>query len=243
MSTTRGVAEAVLDEIVCAGVALDVFHADQARLLLEELDGFLERINQTGMGKRFFANLQLILLRDLILGLSRLYEPYSPRNPGRSLPAAARHIATHAAELRVLDRGSLIEFLTRRGESRQAIEQLSGEQLSVALARHLDTHVPRADSGSARPLDQALTHLKAVRDRAIAHHDRVIHSSLLVPGWAQLVELIHSAREIVALVAQAYLSVSYDLASDASQAASSLQRLLKRAGLAQNPGLGGDDVG
>jgi len=235
----RSIAEAVLDDIVSEGVALDIFRAEQARLLLEDLDQFVEVINQTGVGKRFFANLQLILRDDLILSLSRLYETHSSRNPGRSLPAAAHHIATHASELRLLDRRSLIEFLTNRFASRQDIEQLSDEQLSVALTRHLDTHMPRADSSSSRPLDQAFQHLKTVRDKAIAHHDRVSHSSLLIPGWGQLVDLINSAREIVELVAHAYLGGSYDLASDASQAARSLRRLLNRVGLGQNLNLEG----
>jgi hypothetical protein len=82
--------EAILDDLVSEGVALDVYEADQARLLLEELDGFVEPINQSGIGKHFVANLQGILQRELVLSLSRLYEPYSDRNQGtpRGLRAA-----------------------------------------------------------------------------------------------------------------------------------------------------------
>ena len=235
---SRSAIESVLDDI-CRGVADDVFRADQARRLLEELDAAIEAINRTGIGMRFFASLQMILQHELVLSVTRLYESYSSQNPGRTLSAAIHHIATHAAKLQVLDRRSLVEFLTSRGESRQAIEQLSDEQFSLTLAKNLCTHTPRADSTSARPLDQALGQLKMVRDKAIAHHDRVSHSSLLVPGWSHLMELINTARETVTVVARAYVSVSYDLASDASHAAQSLQRLLNRAGLSQNPGLQG----
>jgi hypothetical protein len=235
---SRSAIESVLDDI-CRGVADDVYRADQARRLLEELDAVIEAINRTGIGIQFFAGLQMILQHELILGVTRVYEPYSSRNPGRTLAAATHHIATHAAELRVLNRGCLVQFLTSHRESRQAIEQLSDEQLSLTLAGNLDTHIPRADSTSASPLDQALGDLKTVRDKAIAHHDRVSYSSLLVPSLSHLVDLINTARETVTLVAQAYLSVGYNLASDASRGAQSLRGLLIRAGLSQNPGLQG----
>jgi hypothetical protein len=81
-------AEVLLDDIVCRGAATDVYLADQARLMLEEINGFVERINRTGIGLKFVANLQGVLQRELTLSLCRVCEPYSPRNPSRSLPAA-----------------------------------------------------------------------------------------------------------------------------------------------------------
>ena len=56
----------------------------------------------------------------------------------------------------------------------------------------------------------------------------------LVPGWPDLVDLIGVADEAVTLLAKAYLSVNYNLAGDGSWAASSLQVLLRRAGLIQH---------
>jgi len=224
-------AKAGLDEIICDGVALDVFHADQARLLLEELDGFVERINQTGVGKRFFANLQIILERDLVLSLARLYERYSPRNPGRTLCAAIHHIATHAASLQIPNRKAVLDFLARCGVSPHELEQVSDQELSLTLVKHLESRIPQADLSSTSPLDQALARLKTVRDTAIAHHDAVSPSSLLIPGWPQLVTLIDLARETVMLIAGSYLSVGYGLENDARQAAGSLRRLMHKAGL------------
>jgi len=242
MSMSRSAAESVLDDI-CRGLADDVFLADQARRLLEELDGVIEAINRTGIGKQFFANLQIILQHELILSVTRMYEPYSSRSPGRTLAAATHHIAANAAKLPVLNRASLVEYLTSRGESRQTIEHLSDEGLSLTLARRLGTYIPRPDASSARPLDKALDQLKLVRDKAIPHHDRVNHSSLLIPGWSHLVDLINTARETVTLVAHAYLSVGYNLASDASLGTHSLRGLLHRAGLghgvSNNPDLSG----
>jgi hypothetical protein len=116
------------------------------------------------------------------------------------------------------------------------MERLADEGLSLTLVQHLESNIPRADSGSAHPLDQALGRLKTARDKAIAHHDMVSHSSVLIPGWPHLLSLLGLARETVVLVADAYLGVRYDLESDARQASRSLRRLLHKAGLEDNVG-------
>lgn len=222
--------KSALDDI-CRGVADDVYMAHQARQLLEEIDTVVALVNETGVGKLFLAGLQAILQRELILGVTRVYEPHSQRNPGRTLRAAARHIEAHAAELPIVNREDVVKFLAGRGEPRAAVQHLCDEHLSRTLTQQLDAYLPRADSKSARPLDQALGQLKAVRDKAIAHHDRVDLASLLVPGWPHLVDLLGVADEAVTLLAHAYLSVNYNLAGDASQATWSLRDLLRRARL------------
>jgi hypothetical protein len=118
-----------------------------------------------------------------------------------------------------------------RGEQRSPTGVLSNADLSLRLSDHLAAHLPRPDSTSGRPLDVALVHLKTVRDRGIAHHDRVSHSALLIPAWGRLVELIDYARATVEMVGVAYLRIGYSLTSDAKAAAVSLRRLLKTAGL------------
>jgi hypothetical protein len=242
LGTQRNSAEALLDEVVCGGVAIDVFHADQAHCLLEELDGFVQAVNATGIGKVFLANLQLILERHLYLSLMRVYEPYSSQNPSRSIPAAIHLISSRAAELRIVERKPLIDFLSGLSKPRPDLSLLPDEQLSLTLAAHLDALVPKADHNSGRPLDQALANVKRVRDKALAHHDRIDPASLLVPGWPKVVELIEIARRFVVLVAEGYLNVHHDLAGDASRSATSLRRLLGRTGLAPGSAPAGNDA-
>jgi len=229
MIVKRNAVETDLDDI-SGGVANDVFLAELSRRFLEQLDEAIQPINDTGIGKLFFANLQIILQHGLVLSVTRIYEPYSPRNPGRTLPAAIRHIEAYAATLPVLNRGSLVDYLAGHGHSRETIDKLANEQLSLTFAKTLGAEIPQADTASTSPLSQALAQLKMVRDKAIAHHDRVSPSSLLIPGWAHLVSLIDTAREALTLVAHAYLSVGYNLAGDASWPAHSLRELLHRAG-------------
>jgi hypothetical protein len=224
-------AEALLDEVVCSGVAIDVFHADFVRRLFEELDDFVQPINKTGIGKVFFANLQIILERHLYLSLMRLYEPYSKRNPGRSIPAAVHLISSRAADLRIIDRKALVDYLTGIGGLDSGPPPLRDEEVSLRLAACLEAAMPKADSSSDRPLDQALAKLKAVRDKMIAHPDGIDPVSILVPEWPKIAELIQIADRFVVLVAQAYLGVHHDLTSDTGWPVTSLRRLLKLAGL------------
>ena len=231
MVTPQSDSQATLDDLACRGAANDVFHADQARLLLEELDHFVGHVNLSGIGVQFFANLQAILQRELILSLTRLYEPHSKQNHGRSLPAAKHCIKANSLGLRVPQRSSLIDFLVRQGKSRSTLEPLADEALSRVLVRHLDETLPRADATSDRPLDRALGQLKTARDKAIAHHDQVDRASLLIPGWQYIVDLVNTAREIVEVLADAYVSVSLNLRYVSKRSSVSLRQLMGRAGL------------
>lgn len=179
----------------------------------------------------FFANLQIILERHLYLSLVRLYEPYSKRNPGRSIPEAIHLISSRAADLRIVDRKRLAEYLPDISALHTGPPPLRDEEISLRLAACLEAVMPKADSNSDRPLDQALAKLTALRDKMIAHHDRVDPASLLVPEWPKIADLIHIADTFVVIVAEAYLGVHHDLASDTGWPVSSLRRLLKRAGL------------
>lgn len=70
-----------------------------------------------------------------------------------------------------------------------------------------------------------------MRDKRVAHHDRVDRASLIVPAWENIAELIAKAREFVNLIARCYLSTHFNLDHDANRAMISLRGLLARAGV------------
>lgn len=232
MSTNPDSSRSILDKVVCEGIAYDVFHADHARRLLETLDTYIGTINKSGLGKSFFANLQVTLQAHLCLSLTRLYATYSSRNPSRSIASAVHLIDSHAGELAIANREPLIQFLIGQGEACDVLTTLQAEALSLVLVQHLKQLLPKADSKSGRPLDQALAHLKMMRDKAIAHRDRVVPASFIFPAWSEVVELIEFARQLTDLIIDSYsLTVSYAFESDARRPAVSLRRLLNKAGL------------
>lgn len=221
-----------LDEIV-NGINLDVYYASQDRYLLEMLGDYVQIINACGLGKDFFANLQLILRDHLYLSIARLYDPYSPRNPGRSIAAAVHCICSHARELEIIDREPLFQFWIHEGKWCPALSMLQDDKLSVIVGQHLKDIMPQHRSDSPRRLDQALTHVKTIRDKVGAHNEMIDRASLGLPPWKELVDLIEFARHFVILIAGAYLhgSPNVHFEHDASRATASLRRLLERVGL------------
>ena len=184
-----------LDDIVCRGVAHDVFRAEQARLLLETLDQYVQPINETGVGKRFFAALQLILEQDLCLSVCRLYERYSDEYPGRTIPSALKFIAANRHVLPVADRNHLIQFLVSYGHGVQDLSSAPDEGLSNLLVAQCSAEWPRFERDPTRPLDVALGKLKTVRNKGIAHHERIDRASLVIPAWENIADLIGRGRD------------------------------------------------
>jgi hypothetical protein len=220
-----------LDDLLCRGVAIDLFHAEHSRRLLEEIDRHIFVIKETGTGKSFFANLQIILERHLCLSLSRLYERYSSRYRGRTIGAVIHFINCHAADLHILNRNPIIDLLSKQGESCDELKALAEKELSLRLTGYFDVTLPKADATSCRDLDRALAKLKTLRDKGIAHHEDVDRACLVVPGWQQLGELVAIGEQFVTVIARSYLSVNHDLKGDTDRPVSSLRRLLARAGL------------
>lgn len=153
MNEERSPIVRALDDIVCRGVAHDVFSADQSRLLLEALDDYVRPINDSGTGKRFFAALQIILERDLYLALCWLYEPYSERNPGRTIPSAIHFISVNKHALPIADRYYLIEFIGSDRAAAGSLEDADDTTLSESLASFCAKEWPGFDDNSGRPLD------------------------------------------------------------------------------------------
>jgi hypothetical protein len=100
------------------------------------------------------------------------------------------------------------------------------------LGQHLKDTLPQSRSNSPRRLDQALTKVKIIRDKVGAHNEMIDRTSLVLPPWQDLVDLIEFARHFVILIAGAYLhgSPNVNFEHDASRATASLRRLLERVG-------------
>src|SRR5262245_54099982 len=108
-----------LKRVVCEGMVYDVFHAANVHRVIETPAPYAKSINESGLGKPFFVNLQTTLKAHLSLILTRLYD--KPSSGSRSIAAAVHHIELHAGELRIANREPLIQFLIGQGEARNEI--------------------------------------------------------------------------------------------------------------------------
>lgn len=78
-----------LKDIISKGVAIDIFKAEQAFALLNEIGKRSEVINRENFG-HLFGNLQDILVEQIILAVNKIYEHPNRRYPIRSIPVALK---------------------------------------------------------------------------------------------------------------------------------------------------------
>jgi HEPN domain-containing protein len=84
--------------------------------------------------------------------------------------------------------------------------------------------------------------VKTIRDKVIAHRERIDENALPRATYAQIEELVEFAKDVTTAVGHGYTGVGYrtdsdeyHLTSDAERALRSLKRLLAAAGVALKP--------
>lgn len=230
-----------LEDIIRQGVATDLFHADEALSLEMFIGQQANEINKATFGA-FFGSLQIILTRNLILHVARMYEmPKLPtkRNtepyPIRSIRSAIETIKEHGDDLVIEQRSGLIAALARRGAPPDEIRKLSDRELTAYLVsffeqRYSDAH-PNGVTNS-----QTLEALKTLRDKVVAHPEAIRLEDIPKPLYQEIENLVELARAFVSVVGFGYLSIAYEaddghyfLAGDAKRSTTSLKRLLRAA--------------
>jgi hypothetical protein len=229
--------KAKLDALITDGVAITVFQAEEA-LRLEELVGReAPRINAAGFGA-LFGSLQVILGRYIILTTAQLFEKPNQRYQIRSVPAAIKFLYDHADALVVEQRPALLRSLSQLGAPVKDFQEGPDPEVTRFVAQFFEEQVSRVDLDEASGEARALTALKTLRDKVVAHSEAVQLEDLPKPTYAEIDRVVALARSFVGAVAFGYLSVGYDdnsgspsLSFDAQRATTSLRRLLERSGV------------
>lgn len=223
-----------LKGIICQGVAVDLFDADEALSLDMFVGQHADTINKATFGA-FFGSLQLILTRNLILHVARMYEKPSKLYPTRSILAAIKILKEHGDDLVIEQRHGLIAALARRGAPLDEMEKLPDRELTNYLVsffeqRYLKTH-PDGVANS-----QALEAIGTLRDKVVAHPEAIHLEDMPKPLYQEIEGLMELARAFVAAVGSGYLSFDYEaddghyfMAGDAKRSTTCLKRLLQAA--------------
>lgn len=230
-----------LEDIIRQGVAVDLFHADEALSLDMFVGQQANEINKATFGA-FFSSLQIILTRNLILHVARLYEqPKEPtkRNPNpypiRSIRSAIVILKEHGDDLAIEQRPGLIAALARRGAPLDEMEKLSDRELTNYLVSFFERRYSAAHldgAANARTLEA----LKTMRDKVIAHPEAICLEDIPKPIYAEIDEVVSLAHAFVSAVGFGYLSTVYEagdgyclMSGDAKRSTTSLKRLLQAA--------------
>ncbi|MFZ2627559.1 MAG: hypothetical protein WAX67_01610 [Rugosibacter sp.] len=167
-----------LEDIIRHGVAVDLFHADEALSLDMFVGQHANEINKATFGA-FFGSLQIMLTRNLILHVARMYEtPKMPnkRNPSpypiRSIRSAIEILKEYGDDLAIEQRHGLISALARRGVPPDEMEELSDRELTNYLVSFFEQRYSAAHLDGAANA-RALEALKTMRDKVIAHPEAV----------------------------------------------------------------------
>jgi len=196
-----------LEDIVCQGVAVDLYHADEVLSLGRFVGQNANEINNANFGA-FFRSLQIILTRNLILHIAKIFEEPNKRYSIRSIPSAIRILRANGDHLAIEQRPGLISALNRLGASLDEMEKLSDRELTNYLAsffegRYSATH----PDGKANA--RALRALKTMRDKVVAHPEAVCLEDMPKTVYAEIDELVGLAHAFVSAVGCGYLSTVY----------------------------------
>jgi HEPN superfamily AbiU2-like protein len=178
------------------------------------------------------------MARYVILTVAQLFEKLGKRHPIHSIPAAIAFLDNHADALVIEQRLGLLQSLARLGASVTDVRESSDPELTRFVARFFEKQASRIDVGEEGDTTRALTALKSLRDKVVAHGEAVRLEDLPKPTYADIDRIVALARAFVGAVAFGYLTVAYEddrgdssISSDAERAEISLRRLLERAGV------------
>lgn len=132
-----------LEDIIRQGVAVDLFHADEALSLDMFVGQHADEINKATFGV-FFGSLQIILTRNLILHVAKMYEKPSKRHPTRSIPSAIVILKDHGDDLVIEQRPGLVAALARRGALPGEMKKLSDRELTNYLVTFFEQRYSKA---------------------------------------------------------------------------------------------------
>jgi len=222
-----------LKDVISNGIALDIFNAEEAFALEEFIGINADAINKATFGA-FFGDLQLILNRQLILSLARIYEAPNNRYSIRSIPVGLKILEENAGTLPIPERPTLIKDLKKLGLDASMLNPMTDQELTIEVVNYLKGKIPRPiENGSL--LDRALHATQTLRNKNVAHPESIAWSDLPKPKYSELKTLIDIAKDFVSLVGLPYLSIGYQcdagdylLSSDATRSLRCLKRIFEK---------------
>lgn len=218
-----------LDDLIANGVALDLFEAKQALMLLDHLGLNAVAINNNGFG-RIFGQLQTTFERSFVLMLCRLFEHEVREYKIRSIPTVLEFLDENRETLKIIDRPRIVKFLEQRGGTKASFNELADKDLTSALVSEFQSILP-IGNGGAQALSWIISKLQTLRNKSVAHHEVVEISELPSVKRYDTDALIEGANEFINVVGPSYLAVHHDLDLDVNKTESSLGKLLRAAGV------------
>lgn len=229
-------AEERLQDYVRDGIAAEIFRADQAYSLAEEIGKYAEQINAANFGE-LFGSLQIILSDRHTLSVVKIFDP--ARNyPTRSIPGTLAILQSEAESWTVPEPRRLRQVLIDARLDSSNVERMNNIELTHAVVGHFRDTLPDPKRLNPDNLSLSLHALRQSRDKTIAHNEAISLSSLQTPTWGDATSLLNYAKQFVSTIGLGYLGLhfgessdNYILTHDARRTSNGLRRLLRTAGI------------
>lgn len=214
----------------------NIFLADQSYYLLKTSGEFADSINSANFGN-LFGFLQSICSDKFILSVTKIFEKENPRYPTYSIPVVIDLLEKHFDVLNICQRPNFLRVLKENGLSDNTLVELSDSALKCKVINHFKSTLPDISKKDNCALSQALDSVKTIRDKRIAHDEKVEITNLPEVTWVELNNLLSYAKNFIGAIGWGYLGHAYEingeyiLSRDAKCTSSAIRRLLKNAGI------------
>jgi hypothetical protein len=219
------------------GIISDIYQADQAYALLCQIGQSAEKINLYNFGV-FFAPIQDILVRDYVLGITKVFDAPDKKYPTRSIPAMIALLKDSANELKLCQKTNMLKKLSSAGMDIRVIESLSDSDITLALIGHYNGKLPSKEKVDGFKAWRTLDALKYKRDKVYAHNESIDPTNFPETTWQETRELLELAKNFTDVISTGYLGYflvvengPYLLSGDAQRPSRCLNRLLIKAGI------------
>jgi len=178
-----------------------IFISEQSFLLYKSIGLDAGKINSEGAGSAYFY-IQEALKNQFILGITKLFEIPHPKYETINIPATINLIDENASRLEIRNHDKIESFMKKVEKSAYWLKDGSDEIKIHALMRSCRESIPKHD-------DDAIMKLKYVRDKMIAHNQKIDIEVVSLPAWGEMLEAIKYAKEFVTVIGYSFLDTAY----------------------------------
>ena len=218
----------------------EVLAADRARVIYDTISSYADRLNRHAFADAM-AFLQGTSLTTYVLELTKLFEPRHQRYEIISVATALDLIRENRESLEIVERPYTVRLLRQFEPTLTLSGSASSLEITDAFVTSTGNRLPRADGGD-HELSLTLKALKTLRDKQLAHPERIDPGALPQTTWAETESLLGFVKRFLGIAGWAYLSLAYEfeggdyvLSRDAQRSGRSLARLFDRAHLDESP--------
>jgi hypothetical protein len=229
-----------LKDIISEGVVVDIYKADQAISIFDEIGKASEVLNRDNFGN-LFGSIQGYMTDQLILSLTKIYERPNKNYPTRSIPSALKFLEEHSEYIKIKESWFLDGKLSGLGISESQIRCMTENEKTRVLIKELRKNMPSVDPSNPEKLSKPMEALRDARDKKIAHNESISVEKLAHTTWEEIYPFLKFAKKAVGIIGISYLDIGYEVndesylpSSDAKRTGTALRRLFKKSGLVED---------